>query len=318
VRLRPPIRFPLAVVGTWVLLRAAVLIPDWGTEPLRAPTRPFRNAISSVGAAPLEQPVLAAPRVATPKPRRIVRRTDQAAADPPQTLSRPARPAAFAELHASSAAPLLAGVPPVPATVSGSRWTLSAWAFVRPGDAASLAPAGTLGGSQIGARTTYRLKPGLTASLRLYAPLSSPRAAEAAAGLDWQPLRRVPVRLLAERRQALGPEGRSAWSVMAYGGVDAIKAGPFRIDAYGEAGVVGARRRDLFADGAARLTLPAGRLRLGAGVWGAAQPGVSRLDAGPHVEARLGPASLSADWRFRLAGHARPGSGPAITLSTGF
>jgi hypothetical protein len=67
-----------------------------------------------------------------------------------------------------------------------------------------------------------------------------------------------------------------------------------------------------------RLTLPAGRLRVGAGAWAGAQPGVSRLDAGPHLEVRLGPAALSADWRFRVGGHARPGSGPTLTVSTGF
>jgi hypothetical protein len=31
-----------------------------------------------------------------------------------------------------------------------------------------------------------------------------------------------------------------------------------------------------------------------------------------------GSGRLSADWRFRLAGTATPGSGPALTLSAGF
>jgi hypothetical protein len=43
---------------------------------------------------------------------------------------------------------------------------------------------------------------------------------------------------------------------------------------------------------------------------------------GPHAELRLrlgtANASLSADWRFRVAGNARPGSGPALTLATDF
>jgi hypothetical protein len=207
-----------------------------------------------------------------------------------------------------------------------SRWSLSAWLFARHGSGeAGLVPAGTLGGSQAGARLTYRLggRPGdLSLSLRGYAPLSNRRAAEAAAGLDWKPLRCVPLRLLGERRQALGRDGRSAFSLTFYGGVDGRRLGPFRVDAYFQAGMVGVRRRDPFADGAARLTLPLGRLRVGASAWAAAQPGVARVDAGPHADLTLPVANrfatLSADWRFRLAGGAQPGSGPAITLSTGF
>ncbi|MEO7827282.1 MAG: hypothetical protein ABIR60_09100, partial [Allosphingosinicella sp.] len=97
---------------------------------------------------------------------------------------------------------------------SPRRWSLSAWSFVRRGDSAPLAAAGLLGGSQAGARLTYRLtrdsSPPLALSLRLSGPLRHPAAAEAALGLDWQPLGRVPVHLLAERRQALGKDGRSA------------------------------------------------------------------------------------------------------------
>jgi len=38
------------------------------------------------------------------------------------------------------------------------------------------------------------------------------------------------------------------------------------------------------------------------------------------MRAPIGKASveLSADWRFQVAGNALPGSGPALTLSTGF
>jgi hypothetical protein len=218
------------------------------------------------------------------------------------------------------------GAPALP-SAELSRWSASAWLFYRQGGSdAPLAPGGTLGGSQAGARFTYALRrygdSEVAVSARLYAPFDDRRAAEAAVGLDWKPLRAVPVRLLVERRQALGEHGRSAFSLTAYGGFDEARVGPLRLDAYGQAGVVGARRRDPFADGAARLTLPVGPLHLGGGAWAAAQPGVSRVDAGPHADLRLrvGRASvaLSADWRFRLAGNARPGSGPTLTLSTGF
>jgi hypothetical protein len=130
------------------------------------------------------------------------------------------------------------------------------------------------------------------------------------------------LRILAERRQALGSEGRNAFSLTLHGGASAVSlpAG-FRLDSYAQAGVVGARSRELFADGALRATRPViGGLSLGAGAWGAAQPGVSRLDVGPSATLRMPTlgATLSADWRFRVAGDARPGSGPALTLSTDF
>jgi hypothetical protein len=208
-----------------------------------------------------------------------------------------------------------------------SRWTFSAWLFFRrEGKEATLAPGGALGGSQVGARASYALRrrgrSEAALSARFYAPIDDRHAAEGALGVDWKPFAAVPVRLLAERRQALGRDGRSAFSLTVYGGVDEARLGPLRLDAYGQAGVVGVRRRDRFADGAAGLTLPLGPLRIGGGAWAAVQPGVSRLDAGPHADVRLragrGAVALSGDWRFRLAGNARPGSGPALTLSTGF
>jgi hypothetical protein len=95
----------------------------------------------------------------------------------------------------------------------------------------------------------------------------------------------------------------------------------FRLEAYGQAGVVGAGSRDLFVEASARAAHPAGGgISLGAGVWGAAQPGAARFDVGPSLTLRLPQlgANLSADWRFRAAGRAQPGSGPALTLHTDF
>ena len=57
----------------------------------------------------------------------------------------------------------------------------------------------------------------------------------------------------------------------------------------------------------------------GLGVWGGAQPGLSRLDAGPRVTMQMRKnVKVHADWRQKLAGNARPGSGPALTLSGDF
>lgn len=206
------------------------------------------------------------------------------------------------------------------------RWSASAWAFVRRGDGAQLASAGTLGGSQVGGRINYRINESaerpVSIVARGYSPIDS-RGAEVALGVEWQPLAQVPVRILAERREALDDGGRSAFSLMAYGGVsNRPVAGPLRLDAYAQAGVVGVKSRDAFIDGAATLSLPLadqGRLAAGAGLWGAAQPGVERLDAGPQVSWRLFPgARVAAEWRFRLAGDAEPGSGPVLILAKDF
>jgi hypothetical protein len=160
-------------------------------------------------------------------------------------------------------------------------------------------------------------------SARLYAPLKTTRQAEAAVGLEWQLFAKLPVRILAERRLALGAEGRSAFSILAHGGVsDAPLVGPARLDLYAQAGVVGIHSRDAFVDASARILAPVpGRssLRIGAGLWGGAQPDAERLDVGPAISLRIAPhISASAEWRFRIAGDARPGSGPALTLSTDF
>jgi hypothetical protein len=213
----------------------------------------------------------------------------------------------------------------VPARSAGApdRWSVSAWVLVRhdPGGPA-LAPGGTLGGSQTGARISYRLGGGLALSARAYLPLRRAAGAEAAAGLDWRPVAAVPVNILAERRQAIGGEGRSAFGLTLYGGGSRALPRGLRLDAYGQAGIVGLRALDLFIDGAIRVSAPVGPLEIGVGARGAAQPGAARLDAGPGLSYRLplqaANVRIEADWRFRVAGAAAPGSGPALTLATDF
>ena len=113
---------------------------------------------------------------------------------------------------------------------------------------------------------------------------------------------------------------------MAYGGIsERPLLGTLILDVYAQAGVVGAKRGDAFVDGAAALSLPVDEtqgLSVGIGMWGAAQPGVSRLDVGPQASYRLPlqgqRVRLTAEWRMRVAGDAAPASGPALTLSTAF
>lgn len=214
---------------------------------------------------------------------------------------------------------------------SASRWSGSAWVYARERNGArSLVASGQLGGSQAGARLRWRLNPGEQLRTALYGRVSSPledsAGAEAAFGAEWHPLPGQPFWIAGERRVALGKQGRNAWSAYAAGGV--WRPGlplNLTLDGYAQAGVVGAKRRDLFADGALRLSRPVSREggpRVGGGVWGAAQPGVARLDIGPHARIPLKvakqPLSISADYRIRVAGDAKPGSGVAVTLASDF
>lgn len=203
--------------------------------------------------------------------------------------------------------------------------------LARGGSEAAVANSGLLGGSQAGARVLFRVNDDVARPLSLSMRVSSPlrrAGVEAAAGVEWQPLAGVPVRVLAERRQRLSGEGRSAFALLAHGGVSdrPIMEG-FRLDAYAQAGVVGARRRDLFADAGATLTRPLNPdrmsgLAVGAGVWGGMQPGASRLDIGPRLTTTLavpsGRARVSVDWRFRVAGASAPASGLSLTVGTDF
>ena len=223
---------------------------------------------------------------------------------------------------------------------SFDRLSLSSWAFIRqerpqlvdltdgaapPGEA-PLASGGTLGGSQAGAGLTWRPTQALAVNLRVSAPLrqgQTKMAGEAALGVAWQPLRNVPVRLMAERRKAIGAPGggRDAFALLGEGGVYG-RALPwqFRLDGYGQAGVVGVRTRDWFVDGGVTATRPLyGRFALGAGVWGGAQPGLSRLDIGPRLSMQVRPGIRThLDYRHRLFGRSEPGSGFAATVATDF
>ena len=204
------------------------------------------------------------------------------------------------------------------------RLQLSAWALLRgqPGPA-GLATGGTLGGSQAGARLTYNISPLLAATLRSSSPVGGARGGEGAAGIKVTPFRSIPVALTAERRQAIGSTGggRSAFAMFLEGGVyQRPIAWGFDLDAYAQAGVVGIRSRDLFADGRFTLTRPLyGRFSAGFGMWGGVQPGLYRVDAGPRLSMKVrNNMRVHLDWRQRVAGNAEPGSGPAVTLAADF
>jgi hypothetical protein len=213
-----------------------------------------------------------------------------------------------------------------------SGWSTAAWLYLRDGSGEAprgIGSSSQFGGSQGGVRLAYGF--GATGRLRAYTratmALERPRQREAAFGLAFAPLAHLPIDVAIEQRVAVGREGRTALAAMASGGVSdvGLPAG-FRLDAYAQAGVVGARRRDAFADGAVVIDRGLGRedasLRLGALAAGAVQPDAARVDVGPRLTLRLpdvGQGSrIALDWRQRVAGDARPASGLALTLAADF
>ena len=181
-----------------------------------------------------------------------------------------------------------------------------------------------MGGSQAGIKARYAVTPGMAVAARLSAPLGE-GGREAALGVEWRPASSVPLWLAAERRVR---DGADAFAVGAYGGIDGVvlPAG-FLLDGYGQAGIVGLKAARAYVDGAVRVERALVRggwasLSIGCGLWGAAQPGAARIDVGPQLVARipLGITVLRAglDWRHRIAGDARPGSGPALSIGADF
>jgi hypothetical protein len=219
-----------------------------------------------------------------------------------------------------------APVPPLDAHKL-DRLQLSTWALLRTqqtgiAGSQSLAAGGQLGASQAGARLLYNLNRRFALSARLSSPVGK-RGGEAAAGVRVQPLLNIPIWLTAERRQAIGKYGggRSAFAFFLEGGLyEHPLPWRFSLDTYLQGGVVGLKSRDLFIDGGLTVTRQLFKqFSAGFGVWGGAQPGLYRVDAGPRLTMRVRKnVRLHFDWRQKLAGNARPGSGPALTLAGDF
>ena len=219
----------------------------------------------------------------------------------------------------------VAAVPPLKPGVD--RLQLSSWALLRSQQSGlagsrSLATGGQLGASQAGARLVYNFNRQLAVTARASSEVGR-RGGEVAAGVRVRPLANIPVWLTAERRQAIGRYGggRSAFALFLEGGIyEQPLPWRFTLDGYLQGGVVGFKSRDLFVDGGFAVTRPVYRqFSAGFGVWGGAQPGLYRVDAGPRLTMQVRRnVKVHLDWRQRLAGNARPGSGPTLTLAGDF
>jgi hypothetical protein len=211
------------------------------------------------------------------------------------------------------------------------RLDVYAYSFFRQGSGGSgLAGTGQYGGSQSGFVATYALDANAPATWSILArgAIAHDRLAERelAAGLRWQPSRRLPLTLTAERRFR---HARSdAFAVYLAGGKSqVVLPQKFRLDAFAQAGLVSGKDGGPFFDISTRAerklaSIGNAPVTMGGGLWGGGQEGIFRIDAGPTIgtEIPVGTTRLrvNADWRFRIAGDAAPASGPALTLSTSF
>lgn len=234
----------------------------------------------------------------------------------------------FAAAAPFAARPAAASLPPAPSGPPKlDRLQLSSWALLRNGlGNSTLAQGGTLGGSQVGTRLTYKFTPQIAASLRFSSSAGGVRGAEAAAGVRWQPFRAIPVALNVERRQRLGRfGGRSDFAAFAEGGLYQLPVGlGLDLDGYAQAGMVGIKNGDWFADGSLALTRSVWRnIAVGGGLWAGGQSSgadtLYRVDAGPRLTyAVRRNVRLHVDYRQRVAGDALPRSGPALTIAGDF
>lgn len=339
-----PLRFVGGILAVWVGLRVAMTLVNEGGPGEAAATRAMGPAGRMEAMRP--GPVAAGPVASGPVASRPV--ANEAVANGPVGAGRvvarpvvrlvigrgeiepPAREHPPPDVQVSVVDGQQIILPPLPAigpagpdrevadTVPRSRWSGDAYVFLRRQGPAGLAPGAQLGGGQGFARLSYRLdEAGRRAATARVSRATGVRQSEAAVGLRGAIA--PGVAMTVERRIALDAGGRSAWAAFAAAGVAGRTVGPVVVDGYAQAGLVGARRRDMFVDGAMRAGRAVGVARVGLGLWGAAQPGAARLDGGPYASVRL-PAglSLAVDWRVRVAGDARPGSGLAMTVAAGF
>jgi len=152
------------------------------------------------------------------------------------------------------------------------------------------------------------------------------RERELAAGLKWRPSLDIPVSVIAERR--FRQDQLDALAIFLAGGrSDVALPLKFRLDGFGQAGVVSGKSGGVFVDAMLQARRRVGKIGLaglsvGAGAWAGGQDKVLRVDIGPSIAAEVpiagAPFRLEASWRLCVAGNAAPRNGPAITLSTSF
>jgi len=324
-----------AVLLLWIGARVGLSALQDDTSPLVGEKMP-----GFINISPMAAPVTAMPKdvawptmaaIAVTRPPDSRRSAHQQEPRPVAVFGSPGTKTAQApspNSHHEEADAVIDAAPPLPPQARSAHFPKlsgSAWLLARTGTGTiGSAPQGQLGASQAGLRLLVSIPAPIPKSLRLSlratTALETNSGREIAPGLSWKPLTALPVEVIVERRIRLARNECDALAVLVAGGVSDVRLDERAIfDAYAQTGIVGATRRLKFADGAATVrTEVSPHIRAGVGVWGGAQPSLSRIDVGPSVRLRISGASLSADWRFRVAGNARPGSGPSITIARDF
>lgn len=214
------------------------------------------------------------------------------------------------------------------------------WVFVRDDSESSTDAnssfsgplSGQYGGSQIGAILNYRVAGHSSNDLSIFARASTALAIsgeeELAVGAKIKPIAKLPVAIYAEQRFGGRTADNRGTTIFAAGGLGPVGISEtIDLEAYAQAGYVFRDQDSYFFDGSAILRRSVAqqgdiKIYLGGGVWAGGQRGVSRLDVGPRMSADIPIGQLAmrlaVDWRQRVAGDARPDSGVAMTLTTGF
>ena len=191
---------------------------------------------------------------------------------------------------------------------------------------------GQYGGSQIGTILSQPISskpdPELAVFGRITAALAPLAQEEIAVGVSLRPVRHLPYSVHVEQRfdAETGGDRGTAFYVAGGTGPDHI-VDKIELETYGQGGYILGENETYFFDGSVNLLRQVAQsdrktVSVGAGVWVGGQRNIFRLDAGPRAEFKVPLAEssmrIAVDWRTRLAGAARPSSGLAITLSTGF
>lgn len=315
-----PVRFLAVVTTGWIGMRVVLLRPDavevvgQGAAVLGVPRVVAAEAVPVADrgkaiARPVSQ--------RTTRPRTVVAETVAPSLD--LALTVPVEVGAAEPVGGDTVSGPLLPLPDLPPSRARPGLSGTAWVALR-GGAGTGGPV-QLGGGQAGAR--LRLPIGHTNRVamigRVAAPLTG-QGSEAALGIEWRPVGNA-VAMVAERRVSLDG-GADATGLGVIAGIDRAVSERIVIEGYGQAGIVLRSGTEPYADGAARVLYTVGRLRVGAGSWGAAQRQGARFDIGPSAVAELPVGKqtmrLSLDWRQRVAGNAAPGSGLAVTLGSDF
>ncbi len=215
------------------------------------------------------------------------------------------------------------------------------WLFARQGSSpkrwragapASPFPVAQYGASQAGAILTYRISGDTSRNISTFArastALSSSGQEELAIGIKSKPISNIPISFFAEQRFGAGKDSKRGTAIYLAGGTGPdIVLPEISLETYGQMGLVFAPNDSHFYDVSAVLQKEIiergeNKITAGAGIWASGQEGATRIDIGPrvkfHVPVGQTNMRISIDWRERIGGNASPGSGAAVTLSTGF